>query len=111
MLAVGMDLCGTNLRWALIDPSGEIRYQRKAPTPRSLPEKLEAVRSALQEVELDFQLGNIAQSDYNQLRNRYMQRALVALKQRYEREQEFDTAIEEQLRRMRMQEEHSETTE
>lgn len=74
-----------------------------------------AARSALQEVELDFQLGNISQGDYNQLRGRYTQRALLALKQRYEREQEFDAAIEEQLQQMRMQEEqgqeeHGETT-
>src|SRR5439155_1195884 len=34
---------------AVIDPSGEIRYQQKAPTPRHLPEKLEAVRGAIEE--------------------------------------------------------------
>ncbi len=65
----------------------------------------QAARSALQEVELDFQLGNISQGDYNQLRERYMRRALLALKQRYEREQELDAAIEEQVRLMRTQEE------
>ena len=65
----------------------------------------QAARSALQEVELDFQLGNIAQGDYNQLRERYTRRALVALKQRYEREQELDATIEEQVRLMRTQEE------
>src|SRR5689334_13431468 len=55
----------------------------------------QAARAALQEVELDFQLGNISQSDYNQLRGRYTQRALVALKQRYDHEQELDAVIEE----------------
>lgn len=76
----------------------------------------QAARAALQEVELDFQLGNISPTDYNQLRERYTRRALVALKQRYEREQELDATIEEQVRQLRIQEkqgqeQHDETTE
>jgi hypothetical protein len=66
-------------------------------------EREQAARSALQEVELDFQLGNIEESDYRTLRERYMKRALVALKARYEREQELDELIEEQLRAMKDQ--------
>jgi glucokinase len=49
VLAVGIDLGGTNLRWAVIDPAGEIRYHEKAATPRQLPEKLEAVRGAIRD--------------------------------------------------------------
>ncbi len=64
-------------------------------------EREQAARSALQEVELDFQLGNIEEPDYRALRERYMKRALVALKARYEREQELDELIEEQLRAMK----------
>jgi hypothetical protein len=64
-------------------------------------EREQAARSALQEVELDFQLGNIEEPDYRALRERYMKRALVALKARYEREQELDDLIEEQLRAMK----------
>jgi hypothetical protein len=71
------------------------------PASASLAEKEQNARSALQEVELDYQLGNIAESDYQELRERYMQQALVALRSRYEREQEIDEEIEEQLRRMR----------
>lgn len=63
----------------------------------------QSARSSLQEVELDYQLGNIAETDYNQLRTRYMRRALVALKARYEHEQEIDQEIEEQLRKMKEQ--------
>ena len=79
-------------------------------------EREQAARTALQEVELDYQLGNISQTDYNQLRERYTRRALVALKQRYEREQEIDATIEEQLCQMREheeqgQEQHGETAE
>ncbi len=58
-------------------------------------------RTALQEVELDYQLGNIAEEDYRTLRERYMRRALVALKSRYEHEQAIDEEIEEQLRQMK----------
>jgi hypothetical protein len=66
-------------------------------------EREQAARSALQEVELDFQLGNIEEPDYRSLRERYMKRALVALKARYEHEQELDELIEEQLRTMKEQ--------
>jgi hypothetical protein len=75
--------------------------EEKAPMSISLVEKEQNARSALQEVELDYQLGNIAEPEYQELRERYMQRALVALKSRYEREQEIDAEIEEQLRRMK----------
>jgi hypothetical protein len=64
-------------------------------------EREQAARGALQEVELDFQLGNIAETDYRTLRERYMRRALVSLKARYEHEQALDDEIEEQLRRMK----------
>ncbi len=68
----------------------------------TLPAEQElAARSALQDVELDHQLGNISESDYQTLRERYMQRALVALKSRYDREQELDELIEDQLRKMK----------
>jgi hypothetical protein len=75
--------------------------EEKASMSLLLAEKEQSARSALHEVELDYQLGNIAEPEYQQLRERYMQRALVALKSRYEREQELDEEIEEQLRRMK----------
>jgi hypothetical protein len=71
--------------------------------PAGPVEREQAARTALQEVELDFQLGNIEEPDYRSLRERYMKRALVALKARYEREQELDELIEEQLRLMKEQ--------
>jgi hypothetical protein len=82
----------------------------------------QAARLSLQEVELDYQLGNIAESDYRSLRERYMRRAIIAMKSRYdnapigdtepENEQDtrdvqdgqvmdVDSLIEEQLRKMR----------
>ncbi len=67
-------------------------------------EREQAARDALREVELDFQLGNIAEQDYRRLRERYVQRALVALKSRYDREQELDALIEDQLRKLKEQE-------
>jgi flagellar basal body-associated protein FliL len=82
---------------------------QKASMPPLLTEKEQSARSALQEVELDYQLGNIAQPEYQQLRERYMQQALVALKSRYVREQEIDEEIEEQLRRMKENYEKTDT--
>ncbi len=64
-------------------------------------EREQTARTALQEIELDFQLGNLAESDYRSWRERYVRRALLAMKSRHDREQELDEAIEEQLRRLR----------
>ncbi|MBO0791709.1 MAG: hypothetical protein J2P36_12270 [Ktedonobacteraceae bacterium] len=74
-----------------------------------IAEKERNARTALQEVELDYQLGNITEKDYKDLRERYMQRALVALKARYEREQEIDDEIEEQLRKLKDNHEKADT--
>jgi hypothetical protein len=68
----------------------------------------QAARTALYEIELDYQLGNISESDYRKLREKYLQRALVALKSRYDREQELDDVIEVQLRKMK---EHDDSVE
>jgi hypothetical protein len=61
----------------------------------------ESARAALQEVEFDFQLGNLGEDDYRSLRERYMRRALSALKSRHDRERALDDAIEEQVRELR----------
>ncbi|GCE18078.1 hypothetical protein [Dictyobacter kobayashii] len=66
-----------------------------------LMEQEQLARSAIQEVELDYQLGNIEEPDYRSLRERYMRRALTALKSRYEREQEIDDDIEQQLQKLK----------
>lgn len=47
-------------------------------------EREDAARSALREIELDYHLGNIEEADYRNLRERYMHRAIAALKSRYE---------------------------
>ncbi len=69
-------------------------------------EREQSARIALQEIELDYQLGNISETDYNTLRERYMRRVLAALKSRHERDQQedgqdLDELIEEQLRKMK----------
>ena len=79
----------------------------------------QAARLSLQEVELDYQLGNIAETDYRSLRERYVRRAVLAMKARHDntpdgqlehegeqisqngRNSEIDLMIEEQLRKMR----------
>jgi hypothetical protein len=70
----------------------------------TLTEREQAARGALREVELDYQLGNIAEREYRALRERYVRRALVAFKSRYDREQELDEEIEAQVRSMRERE-------
>lgn len=66
-------------------------------------EREQAARSALQEVEFDFQLGNLAEDDYRSLRERYMRRALSALKSRHDHERELDETIEGQVQKLREQ--------
>ena len=67
----------------------------------------ESARTALQEVEFDFQLGNLDEDDYRSLREHYMRRALSALKSRHDRQQALDDAIEEQVRKLRENDEES----
>ena len=55
----------------------------------TISEREQAARNALQEVELDYQLGNISDEDYNILRERYVRRALHALKSRYEQDKQL----------------------
>lgn len=69
----------------------------------AMEERGQTARAALQEIELDHQLGNISEQEYSALREPYIRRALVALKSRNEREQELDEEIEEQLRSMKEQ--------
>jgi hypothetical protein len=72
----------------------------------SQADREQTARTALQEVELDYQLGNLEETDYRSLRTRYMRRAALAMKSRQEREQELDAMIEEQLRKLKEQNEH-----
>jgi hypothetical protein len=67
-------------------------------------ERERSARDALREVEFDRRLGNLDDEDYQALRARYEERALVALKARYQREQELDALIERQLDALRQHE-------
>ena len=66
-------------------------------------ERERSARDALREVEFDHRLGNLDDADYQSLRSRYERRALAALKTRYQREQELDALIEQQLDALRAQ--------
>lgn len=68
---------------------------------RELSEEESAARAALHEVELEYQLGNLTETDYRSLRERYLRRALLAIKERHTREKELDALIEERLRLLR----------
>src|SRR5438876_5195699 len=73
----------------------------------SQADREQSARMAIQEVELDYQLGNLGDADYRFLRTRYMRRAALAMKSRQEREQEFDALIEQQMRKLKEQNEHA----
>lgn len=47
--AIGIDLGGTNLRWAVVDIRGERRYQDRIERPHSASEIVAAIRGAVQE--------------------------------------------------------------
>ncbi|GCE04281.1 hypothetical protein [Dictyobacter aurantiacus] len=85
------------------DRQTQVEMEREQPETevKELAEDEQQARSSIQEVELDYQLGNIEEPDYRSLRERYMRRALTALKSRYEREQEIDDDIEQQLRQLK----------
>jgi hypothetical protein len=83
------------------------RTAREALAPEAVSDAAERERlakQALRDVDFDYRLGNLDESDYASLRDRYERRALAALKTRYEREQELDTLIDQQLAALRAQE-------
>jgi hypothetical protein len=84
-------------------PVSASQEEAQEPT-RHLSEREQNARQALQEVEFDFQLGNLEEHEYRSLRTRYMRRALVEMKQRHLREQELDAEIEAQLQALKQAE-------
>ncbi len=89
----------------LLGLTREQAEQAAAPTRVSdAAERERLARQALREVEFDYTLGNLATDDYAELRERYEARALTALKSRYQREQELDALIEQQLDALRQRE-------
>ena len=77
----------------------------------NLSDREQTARIALQEIELDYQLGNLGEADYDSLKERYMRRAILAMRSRQGREQELDELIEAELRRLKdgkVAEEHDE---
>jgi hypothetical protein len=83
------------------------RTAREALAPEVISDAAERERlakQALRDVDFDYRLGNLDEGDYASLRDRYERRALGALKTRYEREQELDAQIDQQLAALRTQE-------
>jgi len=126
LLALGLGIVALTFvltplfRYAPVRAAGEVVQPREDIVPvasSAMTEREQSARSALQEIELDYQLGNISEEDYNTLRERYVRRALVELKSRhangqdvvetanttYDRDKELDDLIEEQLRTLKEQ--------
>ena len=60
----------------------------------------QTARIALKEIELDYQLGNLAEPDYRRLRERYTRRAFTAMKSRQQSQDIIDALIEERLQQL-----------
>ena len=77
----------------------------------SASDREQTAKAALQEIELDYQLGNLGEADYRSLKERYTRRAILAMKSRQNSEQALDELIEAQLRHLKegkVAEEHDE---
>jgi hypothetical protein len=85
---------------------GTTRASRLNVAADSQADREQNARLALQEVELDYQLGNLGDADYRSMRSRYLRRAALAMKSRHEREEELDAQIEDKLRLLKEQNEH-----
>ena len=71
------------------------------PDAQGLSEREQNARQALQEVEFDFQLGNLDEKEYRTLRTRYMNRALIEIKNRHQQDKEIDEEIEAELLKLK----------
>jgi hypothetical protein len=100
-LAALMGLCALAIVLAPLYAPGRRDVQPEGSPASGLADREAAAKAALQDVEFDYQLGNLAEDDYRSLRERYTRRALAALKGRYDRERALDEAIEAQVRAMR----------
>ena len=86
----------------------EILHQRASSNMATTQAELEqAARTAIKEVELDYQLGNLAETDYRTWRDRYTRRAFTAMKSRQASEEEIDALIEERLRQFKAEREET----
>jgi len=85
----------------------EVAQQRASVGMATQAEVEQAARAALKEVELDYQLGNLAEPDYRKLRERYTRRAFAAMKSRQQSEEAIDALIEERLRQLKDEDENT----
>ena len=79
-------------------PQHVVQQRASADMATTRAEAEQSARAALKEVELDYQLGNLAEPDYHTLRERYTHRAFTAMKSRHQNEEAIDALIEERLR-------------
>lgn len=76
--------------------------QSETQTPAAkLSDREQNARQSLQEVEFDYQLGNLDEKEYRSLRTRYLNRAATEMKNRQQQESDLDTRIEEELRKLK----------
>ena len=88
-------------------PLEVVQQRASADIATTRAETEQSARAALKEVELDYQLGNLAEPDYRTLRERYTRRAFAAMKSRQQSEDAIDALIEERLRLLKEERETS----
>ncbi len=77
-----------------IDPSVDVAAREAL---ARVSEQEVSAKQALRDVDFDRRLGNLDDEDYRELRDRFEESALEAMKSRYSRERELDLAIDRQL--------------
>src|SRR5579871_2421765 len=77
-----------------VDPAAELADREVL---AQVSEQEVSAKQSLRDVDFDRRLGNLDEEDYRDLRDRFEESALEAMKSRYERERELDLAIDSQL--------------
>jgi hypothetical protein len=101
LLAALLGACALFIVLAPLFAPGSAAQSSAGEETTGLVEREALAKQALRDVEFDHQLGNLAEDDYRTLRERYMRRALAAMKGRYDQERTLDDVIETQVRALR----------
>ncbi|MBI2847098.1 MAG: hypothetical protein HYX82_04365 [Chloroflexi bacterium] len=92
----------TLVAYPLFVPGGRRRPERAGDSRmHELLNLKETILSAISELDFDYNLGNLAEEDYRELRRRYEHRAVTVLKSIDELKQSLDEEIEKEVRAIR----------
>lgn len=81
--------------------TGSVRHAGGTAATHTALDAEAIAKQALRDVDFDRRLGNLEESDYQALRERYEERALAAMKARYDQERAADALIDARLAALR----------